>query len=52
MINREEIAREWSENIVPVHNVPENLFPHQLDSMALIRQGKDVFLGSYPRQTS
>ena len=45
MINRETIASIWAENIVPVHPVPTNLFPHQLDTMALLRDGRNVFLG-------
>jgi ATP-dependent helicase YprA (DUF1998 family) len=46
MINRELISSEWSEKVVPVHPVPPDLFPHQLDSMALLREGRNVFLGT------
>ena len=45
MINREVISEEWSEKVVPVHPVPPNLFPHQLDTMAFIKEGKNIFLG-------
>ena len=45
MINRELVASEWSEKIVPAHNVPNSLFDHQLDAMALLKGGKHVFLG-------
>ena len=45
MINTDVITSEWSENVVPVHAVPENLFPHQVDTMALVKEGKHVFLG-------
>ena len=46
MINRELIVSEWSENVVPLHKVPQNLFPHQVDAMALIKDGNHVFLGN------
>ena len=46
MINRELIASEWSEKVVPLHNVPNDLFEHQLDAMALLNDGKHVFLGT------
>ena len=45
MINRELIVSEWSENVVPHHSVPKNLFPHQVDAMALIKDRQHVFLG-------
>ena len=45
MINRELVASAWSEKIVPAHNVPNSLFDHQLDAMALLKGGKHVFLG-------
>ena len=45
MVNRKVISDEWSKNIVPVHPVPPNLFPHQLDTMVFIKEGKNVFLG-------
>ena len=44
MINREFIANEWAEKVVPVHPVPPKLFNHQLDAMSLIQQGQNVFL--------
>ena len=47
MINRQLIASEWSETVVPSHNVPRNLFDHQLDAMALLKAGHHVFLGIY-----
>ena len=46
IINRELIASEWAEKVVPVHPVPETLFDHQLDAMSLIHQGQNVFLGT------
>ena len=45
MINRESINEEWAQKVVPIHQVPRKLFDHQLDAMALIKQGKNVFLG-------
>ena len=45
MINQEIIVQELSEKVVPVHNVPEDLFAHQIDTMALIKDRKHVFLG-------
>ena len=47
MINREIIVQEWSEKVVPAHNVPEELFAHQIDTMALIKDKKNVFLGKF-----
>ena len=47
MINSDRIISEWSENVVPVHAVPHNLFPHQVDAMALVKEGRHVFLGIY-----
>ena len=44
MINRESIATEWSEKVLPVHPVPEKLHAHQLDAMSLLKQGENVFL--------
>ena len=41
------IISEWSENVVPVHAVPQNLFSHQVDTMALVKEGRHVFLGIY-----
>ena len=46
MINRELIASEWLDKVVPVHPVPQKLFDHQMDAMSLIKQGKNVFLGT------
>ena len=48
MINRQLIAEEWSEKVTPAHNVPKELFEHQLDAMALLKEGKHVFLGMHP----
>ena len=36
---------EWLERIVPNHNVPRDLYKHQIDAMTLLKQGKHVFLG-------
>ena len=47
MINRQLIAEEWSEKVTPAHNVPKELFEHQLDAMALLKEGKHVFLGMH-----
>lgn len=44
MINRENVSYEWAKNVVPVHPVPESLFPHQLDAMSLLMEGSHVFL--------
>ena len=46
MSTREATANFWAVNVVPVHNVPSSLYPHQLDAMDLIRKGENVFLGS------
>ena len=46
MINRESIADDWAQKVVPVHPVPSILFDHQLDAMSLIKQGMNVFLGT------
>ena len=48
MINRQLIAEEWSEKVTPAYNVPKELFEHQLDAMALLKEGKHVFLGMHP----
>ena len=45
MLDRVSIVRDWAENVVPVHQVPEVLFDHQIDAMHLLRQGDNVFLG-------
>ena len=45
MIDRGFIARSWSQNVVPVHPVPERLFDHQMDAMFLLMKGENVFLG-------
>ena len=47
MIDRELINAEWAENVIPSHPVPQALFPHQVDAMALIKEGMHVFLGAY-----
>ena len=47
MINRESVASEWVEKVIPVHPVPQKLFDHQLDAMSLLLQGKHVFLGTH-----
>ena len=48
MINRQLIANEWRERVSPNHNVPVNLYDHQLDAMGLLHEGKHVFLGNIP----
>ena len=45
MLDRVSVPRDWAENVVPVHHVPEVLFDHQIDAMHLLRQGDNVFLG-------
>ena len=45
MINRSAVVREWTETILPNYAVPTTLFDHQVDTMALIKQGRNVFLG-------
>ena len=45
MLDRVSIPRDWADNVVPVHQVPEVLFDHQIDAMHLIRQEQNVFLG-------
>ena len=44
MIEREQVLRDWSE-VLSNHPVPSNLRDHQIDAMALLKQGKHVFLG-------
>ena len=46
MINRESIATEWREKVVPGYKVPNDLFEHQIDAMALLKEGKHVLLGN------
>ena len=45
MTDRERTTAEWLESVVPLHPVPQVLFPHQLDAMALLKEGNHVFLG-------
>ena len=45
MIDKELVAAEWSERVVPNHPVPVTLFPHQLDAMAMLKGGNHVLLG-------
>ena len=47
MIRSSAFVEEWSNTIVPNYAVPETLFVHQADAMALIKQGKNVFMGKY-----
>ena len=45
MLNRTSISNKWSQDIVVNYDVPKNLHDHQLDTIALLQQGKHVFLG-------
>ena len=46
MSHRSTITAEWLENIVPNYGVPQMLYDHQIDTMSLLKEGKNVFLGN------
>ena len=51
MVDRSRIIKEWGENVVTNYDVPSTLFAHQLDSIALLQQGRNVFLGNKRKLT-
>ena len=51
MVDRSRIVKKWGENVVNNYDVPGTLFDHQLDSIALLQQGRNVFLGNKRKLT-
>ena len=51
MIDREQVLRDWS-RVLSDYPVPSNLRDHQIDAMALLKQGKHVFLGKKKKNLS
>ena len=44
MIDTGPLLRDWQE-VVANYPVPAQLYDHQVDAMALLKEGKHVFLG-------
>ena len=44
MVDRTQVLAEWAD-VVLKHPVPSHLYDHQVDAMALLKEGKNVFLG-------